>query len=80
MINYKVEEVNAGLYTCTLRGPAVERKIRQMARQGWTFEQYEPVIGRCCCLFPRYKMIIVFSAKIEDSQEDNGMIVSSAEI
>ncbi|MCR5189731.1 MAG: DUF4177 domain-containing protein [Treponema sp.] len=58
---YKVEEVSAGLCTGTLRGAAVEAKINQMASQGWKFEQYETIVGRCCLIFQRYKAIICFS-------------------
>ena len=58
---YKVEEVNAGLFTGTLRGVAIEAKITEMAKQGWKFEQTETVIGRCCLIFPRYKAVICFS-------------------
>ena len=60
-MTYKVEEVCAGLCTGTLRGNAIEAKINQMASQGWKFEQYETIIGRCCLFFPRYKAIICFS-------------------
>ena len=60
-MTYKVEEVNAGLCTGTLRANAIEAKINQMASQGWKFEQYETIIGRCCLFFPRYKAVICFS-------------------
>lgn len=60
-MTYKVEEVNAGLFTATLRGSAIEARINQMASQGWKFEQYETIIGRCCLIFPRYKAVICFS-------------------
>lgn len=60
-MTYKVEEVNAGICTGTLRGIAIEAKINQMASQGWKFEQYETIIGRCCLFFPRYKAVICFS-------------------
>ena len=58
---YKVDEVDAGICTCTLRGSAVEKAIESNANQGWIFEQMEPVVGRFCLIFQRYKMIIVFS-------------------
>lgn len=58
---YKVEEVDAGLCTGTLRGVAIEKKINQMAAAGWKFEQYETIIGRCCLFFSRYKAVICFS-------------------
>jgi len=58
---YKVEEVNSGICTCTLRGAVIESAIASNAKQGWVFEQMEPVMGRCCLIFARYKMIIVFS-------------------
>ena len=60
-MTYKVEEVNAGLCTGTLRGAAIEAKISKMAAEGWKFEQYETIIGRCCLIFPRYKAVICFS-------------------
>lgn len=60
-MTYKVEEVNAGLCTGTLRGAAIESKINQMASQGWKFEQYETIVGRCCLFIPRYKAVICFS-------------------
>ena len=60
-MTYKVEEVNAGLCTGTLRGAATESKINQMASQCWKFEQYETIVGRCCLFFPRYKAVICFS-------------------
>ena len=60
-MTYKVEEVGAGLCTGTLRGNAIEAKINQMTSQGWKFEQYETIIGRCCLFFPRYNAIICFS-------------------
>lgn len=57
----RVVEVNAGLCTGTLRGAALEARINQIASQGWKFEQFETIIGRCCLFFPRYKAIICFS-------------------
>ncbi len=57
----RVIEVNAGLCTGTLRGAALEARINQIASQGWKFEQFETIIGRCCLFFPRYKAIICFS-------------------
>jgi hypothetical protein len=59
--NYKVEEVNAGLLTCTLMGSAIGKVIETNAKQGWIFEQMVPIMGRFCLIFPRYKMVIVFS-------------------
>ena len=50
-MTYKVEEVNAGICTGTLRGTVIEAKINQMASQGWKFEQYETIMGRCCLIF-----------------------------
>lgn len=58
---YKVEEVNAGICTGVLTGSAIEAKIKTMAEQGWKFEQYETIMGRCCLCLPRYKAIICFS-------------------
>ncbi|MGN0732113.1 MAG: hypothetical protein ACI4MA_09440 [Treponema sp.] len=55
------KEVNAGICTGTLRGVAIEAKINQMASQGWKFEQFKTIIGRCCLIFPRYKSVICFS-------------------
>jgi len=60
-MTYKVEEVSAGLCTGTLRGAAIEAKINKMASDGWKFEQYETIVGRCCLIFPRYKAVICFS-------------------
>ena len=51
-MTYTVEEVNAGICTGTLRGTVIEAKINQMASQGWKFEQYETIMGRCCLIFP----------------------------
>ena len=59
--SYKVEEVNAGICTCTLRADPIEKVLESHAKQGWSFEQMEPVIGRFCFIFQRYKMLIVFS-------------------
>lgn len=61
MTNYKVVEVDAGFWTGTLSGNAIQTNIQEMSRQGWKFEQYETIIGRCCLIFPRYKAIICFS-------------------
>ena len=58
---YKVEEVSAGLCTGTLRAVAIEARINRMAEGGWKFEQTETVIGRCCLIFQRYKVVICFS-------------------
>ncbi len=58
---YKVEEVNAGLCTGTLRGAVIEAKINEMAKKGWKFEQTETIVGRCCLVFQRYKAVICFS-------------------
>ncbi len=57
----RVVEVNAGLCTGTLRGAAIEAKINKMAAEGWKFEQFESIIGRCCLIFARYKAVICFS-------------------
>lgn len=60
-MDYKVEEVSAGLCTGTLRAGAIEAKINKMASDGWKFEQTETIVGRFCLIFPRYKAVIVFS-------------------
>lgn len=60
-MDYKVVEVNAGICTGTLRGVAIENAIKKEAANGWKFEQYETIMGRCCLIFPRYKAIICFS-------------------
>ena len=60
-MSYKVEEVNSGIFTCTLRASEIEKRVKEMADQGWKFESMEPVEGRCCLCFTRYKMIVVFS-------------------
>lgn len=69
MITYRAEEVSSGICTCTLRGKAVEKKINEMAMQGWKFEESEPVIGRFCLFFSRYKMILVFSKDVENADQ-----------
>ena len=60
-MDYKVEEVNSGIFTCTLRASEVEKVISRMESDGYKFESMEPVVGRCCLCFSRYKMIVVFS-------------------
>ena len=60
-MDYKVEEVNSGIFTCTLRASEVEKVINRMEADGYKFESMEPVVGRCCLCFSRYKMIVVFS-------------------
>lgn len=60
-MTYKVVEVNAGLCTGTLRASAIQSEINNQAADGWKFEQYETIIGRCCLLFQRYKCVICFS-------------------
>lgn len=67
---YKVEEVDSGICTCTLTASAVEKRINLMAKKGWAFEQAEPIVGRFCLIFQRYKMLIVFS------KEDDGSVSS----
>ena len=57
----RVVEINAGLCTGTIRGAAIESRINRLAQQGWKFERFETIIGRCCLFFARYKVIICFS-------------------
>ena len=65
-MRYTVEEVSAGICTCTIRAAPVEKKINSMAEQGWRFESFEPIAGRFCLIFQRYKMLIVFSRENQD--------------
>jgi hypothetical protein len=57
---FKVEEVNSGICTCTLRAGPTQSVIDSNVKQGWTFEHMEAVIGRRCCI-PSPKLLIVFS-------------------
>lgn len=68
----KVVEVNAGLCTGTLRAKKIEDEINRQAADGWKFEKFETIIGRCCLFFQRYKMLLCFSkenAKTEELRE-----------
>lgn len=68
----KVVEVNAGLCTGTLRAKTIEDEINKQAADGWKFEKFETIIGRCCLFFQRYKMLLCFSkenAKTEELRE-----------
>ncbi|MCI6187623.1 MAG: hypothetical protein MR739_10720 [Spirochaetia bacterium] len=67
---YKVEEVSSDLCTGTLRAVAIEARINRMAKGGWKFEQMESVIGRCCLIFQRYKVVICFSKETESLNEN----------
>ena len=58
---YKVEEVNSGICTCTLRAGPTQSVIEANAKQGWIFEDMEAVVGRRCGCIPSPKLIIVFS-------------------
>ena len=58
---YKVEEVNSGICTCTLRAEPTQSVIDSNANQGWTFEHMEAVVGRRCGCIPSPKLLIVFS-------------------
>jgi hypothetical protein len=57
---YRVEEVNSGICTCTLRAGPTQNVIESITKQGWIFEHMETVIGRRCCI-PSPKLLIVFS-------------------
>ena len=58
---YKVEEVNSGICTCTLRAGPTQDVIDSNARQGWVFEQMQAIVGRRCGCIPSPKLLIVFS-------------------
>jgi len=58
---YKVEEVDSGLFTGTLRAGPTQDVISDQARQGWTFLQMQAIIGRRCGCIPYPKLLIVFS-------------------
>lgn len=60
-MKYKVVEVNSGICTGTLRKEAVEKAINDMALAGWKFEHADTIIGRFLLIFPRYKLLCVFS-------------------
>jgi len=59
--SYKVEEVNSGICTCTLRAGPTQDIINDAAKQGWVFESQMAVIGRRCGCIPSPKLLIVFS-------------------
>jgi hypothetical protein len=58
---YKVDEVNSGICTCTLRAGPTQDVIESNSKQGWTFEHMAPVMGRRCGCIPSPKLLIVFS-------------------
>jgi len=58
---YKVEEVNSGICTCTLRAGPTQDVIDSNTKQGWKFEQMQAIIGRRCGCIPSPKLLIVFS-------------------
>ncbi len=57
---YKVDEVYAGCCTKTIRGPMVQKAIAKAAKEGWTFEGTQSVVGRNCCA-QYYVLLIVYS-------------------
>jgi hypothetical protein len=59
--SYKVDEVNSGICTCTLRVGPTQHVIDANAKQGWVFEQMQAVMGRRCGCIPSPKLLIVFS-------------------
>jgi hypothetical protein len=61
---YKVEEVNAGICTCTIRGAKVQEVINASAKAGWNFEQFQTIVGRRCGCIPAPKILIAFSKEI----------------
>jgi hypothetical protein len=58
---YKVEEVNSGICTCTLRAGPTQDIIAGQAKQGWAFEQMQAIMGRRCGCIPSPKLLMVFS-------------------
>ncbi len=58
---YKVEEVNSGICTCTMRAIKVQEVINNNAKNGWDLVNFETVVGRRCGCFPSPKVFIVFS-------------------
>ena len=58
---YKVEEVNSGICTCTLRAGPTQSIIESNAKQGCVFETMEAVMGRRCGCIPSPKLMVVFS-------------------
>lgn len=66
-MEYKVVEVNSGLFTGTLRGNAIQAVINQYAADGWKFEDWHDIIGRCCCQ-EYYKLIVCFSRESDDDE------------
>jgi hypothetical protein len=58
---YKVEEVNSGICTCTLRAGPTQNRIAEQAKQGWKFEQMQAIVGRRCGCIPAPKLLIVYS-------------------
>jgi hypothetical protein len=61
---YKVDEVNSGICTCTLRAPKIQELINENAKNGWTFENAEAVVGRRCGCIPSPKLIVIMSKEI----------------
>lgn len=58
---YKVDEVNSGICTCTLRAIKVQEVINDNAKNGWVFENIEAVVGRRCGCIPSPKVLVVMS-------------------
>jgi hypothetical protein len=58
---YKVEEVNSGICTCTLRAGPTQDVIADQVKQGWTFVQMQAIMGRRCGCIPSPKLLMVFS-------------------
>lgn len=55
--------------TILFRAGAIQSEINKQAADGWKFEQYETIIGRCCLVFQRYKCVICFSKANTKSEE-----------
>ena len=68
---YRVEEVNSGLCTCTLRSTKAQSVLNDFSRKGWEFEAFEAVTGRRCGFFPSPKLFIVFSRENGCKQTNN---------
>ena len=60
-MEYMVEEVSAGICTCTIRGIKVQEVINTGAAKGWVFEHCETIIGRRFGCIPAPKMLVIFS-------------------
>lgn len=74
---YRVEEVNSGICTCTLSASKTQGIINDLSKKGWTFEAFESVIGRRCGCFPSPKIFIVFSKEKGNISETSRKITET---